>query len=353
MKKISVLFVALLICFSLSSCGKSLEEKVTQKQTKVEIGTQVNLVDLFDCEEGVSIAVKNIGSFDTSKVGTYSVGFTITEGDEQLDKSFAVKVTDEKAPDIEAEEEIILYQGDKFDPENHATVSDNSNEEIVLEVVENNVNLNKAGEYAVKYQAKDSSGNKSEKDTKVIVKKVYSFAERKNIVKDLLKNKAYKNLEYTSDNNKKIVWIDFKKNVFSSVEKGNYYYYLKPYLVVTREGKKLNTKLYVNVFAQDKEKYLSPKSLYIRSSKGTVSTDQYTVDLDFEYDYLYSNFSDMTYYFNDEKKLDKLHNEVINGSDVKFTTYTDEYTFQYKCNAKEIKGMKTMLSFYNDLKAYI
>lgn len=347
-----MLFIVLSMCMFLGGCSKSLDERVTQKQDKIEIGTQTNLTELFECEDGVNIGIKNAGSFSVDKVGSYSVDFTITDGNEQVDKSFIFIVKDEKAPEITIKDKVVLYEKDKFDPQKYASVVDNSKEDIKLEIAENNVDVNKAGEYQVKYQAKDSSGNKSEKDMKVTVKKVYSFSERKGIVKKLLKDKKYKNLKMSTDNNKKLVWINLKGSVFRSVEKGNYYYIIDPYLVFDRVGKKLRTSLYVNIWEQDKEDYVSPKSLYIRSNKGTISTSSCTVNLDFELDYVYSNFSNINYYFTKSSDLDKLYSTILNGTNLKFTAYTDKYTFHYKCKKKEIEGMQTLLGFYNDLKSY-
>ncbi len=350
MKKSIVLVIGMLfVLVMFSGCGK-LEDKVTQKESRIKIKTSVNLVNFFECEEGVMIAIKDDHSFDINKAGKYSVDAVILEGDKQVEKTYVFEVYDDEKPVIECEDAITLYEKDKFVAEEKATCTDNSGEDIRLQVVENNVDTNNAGEYSVKYQAADSSGNTEEKTMNVTVKKVHSFSERKALVKELLKKKEYNLLEMEVDNNKKLVWAQMKES-FSPVEKGNYYYYINPYLSISQTEKVTSTKLFVEVFYQDKKDYVSPKNIYIRSDKGTIETDQNSVDFDYEYSYVYSNFSDMSYYFTEKSDLDKLCDEILQGSSLKIATYTDKNTLEYTCKSKEISKMKQLMNFYKELQS--
>lgn len=350
MRKIFLFVFVLLVCISLSACGKSLDERVTQKKESVEVGAQVNLVDLFECEEGVSVGVKNANSFDVNKVGSYSIDMTIMDKKEEVDKSFIIKVTDEKAPEITAKEEVVLYEKDKFDPMTYASVTDNSKENVALEVAENNVDVKKAGEYSIKYQAKDSSGNTAEKTMKVVVKKVYSFSERKKLAKKIIKDGKYKHLTIDEDKNKKLIWVNAP--LFKETKKTNFAYVFLPYLVIANENKKIETSLYVHVEEVDSKNYLSPKSMYIRSDKGTISTDVNSVYFDYDYGYDYEYTTKIDFYYSNTKDLDKLYN-MINGDYLKFKVYTDKKNFSYKCKKKEINTMKELMGFYNDIKAYL
>ena len=352
MRKIFLFVFVLLVCISLSACGKSLDERVTQKKESVEVGAQVNLVDLFECEEGVSVGVKNANSFDVNKVGSYSIDMTIMDEKEEVDKSFIIKVTDEKAPEITAKEEVVLYEKDKFDPMTYASVTDNSKENVALEVAENNVDVKKAGEYSIKYQAKDSSGNTAEKTMKVVVKKVYSFSERKKLAKKIIKDGKYKHLLVEADNNKKFVWISLRNDNFGYVEKSKYLYFFDPSISLIQDGKKINAVFYVNFVEADQDEYLSPQNIYIRSDKGTVNTDKCTVYREYHYEYVDPYNSFLSYYFSKDKDLDKINN-ILDGDYLKFAFYTDKKIFNYKCKNKEIKELKELFRFYNDLKAYL
>ena len=349
MKKI-ILFICVLFCLSLSGCGKSLDEQVTLKKESVEVGTQVNLVDLFECEDGISVGVKNANSFDADKVGSYSIDLTIMDGEEEVDKTFIIKVTDETAPEITSEEEIVLYENDSIDPMKYAAATDNSKEDIALEVVENNVDTKNAGEYVIKYQAKDSSGNTSEKEVKVVVKKVYSFSERKQLAKQIIKDGKYKHLTIDVEKNKKLVWVNIPN--FNVTSKNDYGYGFMPYLVITHENKKIETRLYVCVVELDSKYYLSPKSMYIRSNKGTINTGDNSVNFDFDIGNSYKYTSYIDFYYSNTKDLDKL-SDMVNGDYLEFKVYTDKRDFNYKCKKKEIDGMKELMKFYNDLKSYL
>lgn len=353
MRKFILFICVLLFCLSLSGCGKSLDERVAQKKESVEVGTQINLVDLFECEEGVSVGVKNANSFDANKVGSYSIDLTIMDGKEEVDKSFIVKVTDGVAPEITAEEKVVLYEKDSFDPNTYASATDNSQENIALEVIENNVNMKKAGEYAIKYQAKDSSGNTSTKDMKVVVKKVYSFSERKKLVKKIIEDGKYNSLKMGSNNDSKDLWVEFKKSNFSTVTKGLSFHYISPYLNLEQEKKKLKPILYVNVAEVNENNFLVPKSIYISSDKGEIGTDNGNL-LDTRYinAYIGGFYSYLSYYDSKEKNLDKLI-DILSGDYLKFKVYTDKKNFSYKCKKKEINMMKELMGFYNDLKAYL
>ena len=83
-------------------------------------------------------------------------------------------------PEIKAEN-VVAYKGEKFEPLKNVTAVDAEKNDITskIEVVSNNVNIEKEGEYTVKYKVEDKCGNISEKEIKVTIteKKVESATD--------------------------------------------------------------------------------------------------------------------------------------------------------------------------------
>lgn len=101
---------------------------------------------------------------DTSKLGKIKLELLIKDKNEKKEKyGFNVNVVDTTKPEIEAKEEISIYVGTKVDLLKDVKVSDNSLEEINANIV-GEYDINKAGEYRLKYEASDSSNNKSDFD---------------------------------------------------------------------------------------------------------------------------------------------------------------------------------------------
>ena len=101
---------------------------------------------------------------DTSKLGDLKLVLIIKNKDDNEEEyKFDIKVVDTTGPEIEAKKEITSYVGKDIDLLDGVKVLDNSNEEIKAKVI-GDYDVNKAGEYKLKYLAEDSSGNISEYD---------------------------------------------------------------------------------------------------------------------------------------------------------------------------------------------
>lgn len=86
-------------------------------------------------------------------------------------KSYFIKVNviDTQAPDITGVHDIYIYEGDSISYKKNIVVTDNSGEDIKLEIDNSKVDTGNAGTYPVYYQAVDSSGNKTIKGANVYV----------------------------------------------------------------------------------------------------------------------------------------------------------------------------------------
>ena len=61
-----------------------------------------------------------------------------------------------QAPEIHSEDYLTLYIGDTFDANAYATVTDDFDRDLPLQILKNNVDTTRAGHYIVLYQAVDS-----------------------------------------------------------------------------------------------------------------------------------------------------------------------------------------------------
>ncbi len=101
---------------------------------------------------------------DTSTLGEKKVELAIKNKHDESEKyTFEIEIVDTKEPEIEAKKEITSYVGKDVNLLNEVVVKDNSKEEINAKVI-GEYDVNKVGEYKLKYEAVDSSGNKGEYD---------------------------------------------------------------------------------------------------------------------------------------------------------------------------------------------
>lgn len=349
---IGLLIATGLCVISLTGCSGDLTEKVKQKQTRIQVGTNINLNDLFECEEGVQLGFKNADSFNSQKVGSYSLEATISADSKQADTSYIVDVYDDVVPEINAED-IVIYEDDEYDLLKDVTVTDNSGEKIEATVSEQNVDNKKAGEYSVKYLASDSSGNQGEKQIKVTVKQKWTFSKLKKTAKQIVKDKKLDKLTVKANSDKETVWVE-SKNFFDITEKKDAFYYMIAGWAIVVEDNKLSNGLLVNSFITDLNDYHTPEKLYIKSNKGEIISDSSTYNLDPEIKNgvaLYTSF--LQFLFTDEEKLKKSM-DIFQGDKILFNIYTnDNNNYSYKVSKKYRKTFDQLVEFYNELNHII
>ena len=106
-----------------------------------------------------------------NKLGEYEVKYRLLNKYLNVDKTIIrkVKIVDVIPPElkVESEDNIYTFVGDDFvSPSYQAT--DNYDKDLTEKVkVDSNVDINNVGNYVIKYQVKDSSGNESVKEINV------------------------------------------------------------------------------------------------------------------------------------------------------------------------------------------
>ena len=144
---------------------KSYKESNTLKVTlvenlDVEINSETNLLSFIKSIKSGEILTED-SKIDTSKLGKKDLEILIKNAfDEEIKYTFKVNVIDTTKPIIENKEEITTYKGKKIDLLESVNVTDNSLEEISIDI-SGTYDINTVGEYELSYIAKDSSGNET------------------------------------------------------------------------------------------------------------------------------------------------------------------------------------------------
>lgn len=172
-KKNSKIIVTVIILIILCVIGYFLYTKIKYESNKsnvilkdkldIEINDEVVLETFVkEIKNGIILNGKDV--VDTSKLGKKNVELLIKDKNNYEEKiKFNINVIDTTKPVIEAKKEISTYVGTKIDLLKDVKVTDNSKEKIKAKVV-GDYDINKAGEYKLKYEASDSSNNKEEVD---------------------------------------------------------------------------------------------------------------------------------------------------------------------------------------------
>jgi len=136
---------------------------VLKDNLEVEINSQVYLLSFIDTVKNGNIITEDM-LVDTSKLGNKDLVVTIKNiYDEEIEYKFNILIKDTEKPIIKGKDKVTIYVGNDVDLLKGVTVSDNSLEEIKA-TVSGKYDIDKVGEYKLKYIAKDSSKNTGEYD---------------------------------------------------------------------------------------------------------------------------------------------------------------------------------------------
>ena len=134
---------------------------IFNSDTSIEINDKV-LLNTFVKEIKNGKLINGNEEIDTSKLGKKKIVFLVkNKNKEEEEFDLTIDVVDTTKPEIIAKEENSTSVGNKIDLLKDVKVTDNSGEEIKAKVI-GEYDINKVGEYKLKYEATDSSDNKSE-----------------------------------------------------------------------------------------------------------------------------------------------------------------------------------------------
>ncbi len=200
MKKV----VLIILMFLLLGCSK--EKIVTNIQIEdnlnIEYREEKYLYDFVNVENGSMITENHL--IDSNKLGKQEIIFKYKNSKNRTQfYKFYVTIVDTTNPVIFASKKYTIKKGEKIDLVSKAVCGDNYTREMQCSV-EGYYDINKVGEYDIKFTTNDESGNYNEFSSKLIVKEniVTSNKTSSYYLKDLIK-------QYKTDNT--IIGIDVSK----------------------------------------------------------------------------------------------------------------------------------------------
>lgn len=126
--------------------------------------------------------IKLLNELDMKKIGNQTIQFLISK--DGIERTFEVtlEIKDTKSPTLTLTNDVVdLTVGDEFDPMQYIKDAYDEIDGDLKEQVEidNPVDINKTGEYEVKYSVKDKNGLQTESTLKVTVKDKKTVAQKK------------------------------------------------------------------------------------------------------------------------------------------------------------------------------
>ncbi|MBC1372165.1 DUF5011 domain-containing protein [Listeria booriae] len=128
------------------------------KAFDVMAGVSASDLEDGDVTAGITVTANDV---DTNTVGTYHVTYSVTDSDgNTTTKTITVTITSNDAPTFTTSD-VYLKVGDKFNPYAGITASDTEDGDLTdrIDIDSSNVDMTKAGTYAVEYSVTDSDNN--------------------------------------------------------------------------------------------------------------------------------------------------------------------------------------------------
>jgi D-alanyl-D-alanine carboxypeptidase len=163
-----IIIIIILIIIGLFLFNKKYQDKNKLNITlinnlDIEINSKTNLLSCIKDIKNGEILTED-STIDTSKLGKQNLEILLKDNFNKEKKySFEINIVDTTKPTIEYKENISSYVGKEINLLKDITVTVNSKEEIKA-IIEGTYDINKVGEYKLRYVAKDSSGNETKKD---------------------------------------------------------------------------------------------------------------------------------------------------------------------------------------------
>lgn len=173
-KRIVIITLCLLIIvgfitfFFLFNKPKKEDKLVIKKSLQISLGDEIkNIKDYVDKKDLDKVKKLKINWEDSLKIenniplnyGTFNGYFTYKNNEYKVQ----LVIIDDIDPVIDGVKNISIIQGTNIDLLKNISVSDNSNDELKVEVV-GDYNINVVEKYNLKYYVKDNSGNECEKE---------------------------------------------------------------------------------------------------------------------------------------------------------------------------------------------
>lgn len=164
MKKLLIIIVFIV----LTGCQKESTTKITlSPNLNYNFNETINLYDLVSISDG-KIITPNY-QINTTTLGEKNISFKYYDSNKWKKKyEFTINIKDSTKPLILSSSTLYIKTSDDINIIDKIIVADNYDDKVKKEII-GEYNLNKKGEYNLKFIATDSSNNQSTKDIKLIV----------------------------------------------------------------------------------------------------------------------------------------------------------------------------------------
>lgn len=171
--------ILLLIFFSgiIAGCSKEVSVPLDiLTSVQIEAGSAALAQEnLFAPYEGQSVVFERELSSDELAAAGQSYEVPVLYQGQSV--TVTVEIIDTTPPVLEGAEDLEITEGESLSYKKNIQVSDNSSQEVTLEIDNSQVDLNTPGTYPVRYTATDASGNTSFVDITVTVNRFVSPTE--------------------------------------------------------------------------------------------------------------------------------------------------------------------------------
>jgi hypothetical protein len=195
MKKI--LLIILSVCLITGCKEKNLKEELKLNDNSTfEINSEVKISSLISSDNKVNVTNED-EIIDTTTLGKKLVTIKSKTTEYEEETVVEINIVDTTSPLIEYTKELSTTVGTDIDLKENVVVTDNSKEEINVTVL-GDYDINKEGVYNLKYEAVDSSNNKTTEEFTLTVNKSDSS---NNSTNNKVNNSTSNNTNTSTNNN--------------------------------------------------------------------------------------------------------------------------------------------------------
>lgn len=203
MKKKSLILILIILAVLIAffekktfNIGNSKETKIILNDLNIEVYSETNNLDLIKEIKNGKITSKK-EKIDTNSLGRQEIKITyLDKNEEKKEYKFSINVVDTEKPTITFTKELYTSIGKKINLLKGVSAKDNYSKDIKV-FIDGDYDFDREGEYIIYYIAKDSSGNETKEEAKLIV------GDRDNITNEFTTSKGFKG--YTKNG---ITYID-------------------------------------------------------------------------------------------------------------------------------------------------
>lgn len=167
-KTLMFIIIVIVVIFIYTKNNNNNVDITLEDNLNIEVNSEVKVNSLIKDLKNYELLEEN-QLVDTSKIGKQAITIKLkNKKDKEQIYTFEINIIDSEKPKIELEDKITINTKDEFHYLDYIKVTDNYDKEFDIKL-NGEYDTNTNGEYKLSYVVKDSSGNESEKEFKLVV----------------------------------------------------------------------------------------------------------------------------------------------------------------------------------------